>query len=123
MKILSVTRSIVMSDGQIRTEYRLSSPVTSEVLNAISKGNHIYTGYQYLSPTYQISKTDKITISGIVGSPIIVVQSQPGMSAGVEDYVSGFLSTIPDSEKPDTLVELVVEYVKPFVRRIFNKYS
>ncbi|MDD1728837.1 MAG: hypothetical protein LUQ50_07190 [Methanospirillum sp.] len=121
MKILSVTRSIVLSDGQVRTEYRLSSPVTSEILHALSKGNHIFTGYQYLSPTYLISKSDMITISGILGSPIIAVQSKPGMSVGIEDYLSEFLSTIPDSEKPDTLVELVVEYVKPFVRRFINK--
>ena len=98
MEIVAIRSSTVLSDRRVHREYLLSSPVTQEVLVALSKGNHIFTGYQYLSPTYTVTRTD-CSISGILDSPIITVDSLPGMSAGIEDYLSGYLSTIADSER------------------------
>jgi hypothetical protein len=102
MEIISAKKSSILYDGRTRKEYRLSSPVTYEVLAAISKGNHRDTGHQYLSSTYSLTIHDKCEMSGILLSPIIVLVCPPGMSAGIEDYLSEFLSTIPDSEKPET---------------------
>ena len=122
MEIVSVRSSIVQSDGRVRKEYFLSSPVTNEILAALSQGEHIETGRQYLSPTYLIIKSDGFEIRGILLSPIIVVISPPGMSTGIEDYLSGFLSTIPDSEKPDSPFHRIIQSIKssPLISRFKN---
>lgn len=112
MEIIAVISSSALSDGRIRKEYRLSSPVVREVLEALSKGDHVYTGRQYLSPTYSIIKSEGFVISGILCSPVIMVTSPPGMSAGIEDYLFGFLSTIPDSEKPDSFLTRIRDAVR-----------
>ena len=112
MEILSIRSNTVLSDGRVRKEYFLSSPVTREILAALSKGEHIDTGRQYLSPTYLITKSDGFEIRGILLSPIIVVISPPGMSTGIEDYLFGFLSTIPDSEKPDSPLHRMIQSIK-----------
>jgi hypothetical protein len=116
MEIISVKPKHLLSDGRVRSEYLLSSPVTLEVLEALSQGAFVSTGRQYLSPTYQISKPEGIEISGILKSPVIVVHSLPGMSTGIEDYLHGFLSTIPDSESPEwyllTVFHQCINYLK-----------
>jgi hypothetical protein len=99
----------------------ISCPVLSlEVLEALSQGTFVYTGRQYLSLTYQILKPEGIEISGILKSPVIVVHSLPGMSTGIEDYLQGFLSTIPDSESRDlyllTVFHQYVNYLKQQLR-------
>jgi len=116
MEIVSVRTGPVLSDGHIRREYLLSSPVTKKVLHALSKGNYEYTGWQYLSPTYLISNLEGVWIQGIMNSPVIVVESLPEVFIGVEDYLHNFLSTIPDSEKPDlypvVLWQSLIQFLK-----------
>ena len=124
MNIISIRKSTSLSDGRVRREYLLSSPVTGEVLNALSHGDHIYTGYQYLSPTYSVIKGGEIEISGILKSPVIQIACMPGMVAACEDYLSGFLSTIPDSEKPGPILTQIRNMLitNPCVERIKQMY-
>lgn len=98
MKIAKTICSTRLSDGRARIEYRLSSPVTREVLTALSRGEWVSTGYQYLSPTFVISKSDDIEIHGILRSPLIQLYCSPGSQFWIEEYLFEFLSTIPDSE-------------------------
>lgn len=116
MEIVSVKSINNLSDGRVRKEYLLSSPVTSEVLADLSKGDYIWTGYQYLAPTYSITKPGDIVISGILYSPIIVIDCPSGVLVGVEDYLSGFLSTIPDSEEPDSLLRTILHAFVSYTR-------
>ena len=117
MEILSVRTGTVLSDGRIRREYLLSSPVTKEVLHALSQGNYECTGWQYLSPTFLISNHEGIWIRGILKSPVIVVECLPELSIGIEDYLHNFLSTIPDSEKPDMYVVVLLQRVVQFLKQ------
>ena len=109
------------SDGSMRKEYRLSSPVTDETLAILSKGEFLHTGYQYLSPTYEIVKSSGIEISGILHSPVITVDCPPGMVAGMEDYLIEFLSTIPDSEEPESVLGNFLCLIRSVFRRIYSR--
>jgi len=117
MEIISVRNKILLSDGWVRSEYLLSSPVTKEVLNTLSQGKHEYTGWQYLSPTYLITNHEGVRISGTLKSPVIIVESLPGMPTGIEDYLHAFLSTIPDSEKPDYYLSTISQNVIRFLKQ------
>ena len=112
MEIISIRNSTLLPDGRMKKEYRLSSPVTDDILAAISKGDFIKTGYQYLSPTDSIMKGDGFEISGILRSPIITVICPPSLSAGIEDYLISFISTIPDSEKPESSLSMMIQSLK-----------
>lgn len=117
MEVVSIRNSNLLPDGRIKKEYRLSSPVSDDILAAISKGGFIKTKYQYLSPTYSIMKSDGFEISGICERPIITVISPPSLSAGIEEYLISFISTIPDSEKPESLLSVMIQSLKssPFL--------
>jgi len=117
MEIMSVRTGTVLSDGRIRREYLLSSPVTKEVLHALSQGNYVCTGWQYLSPTYLISNHEGLWIRGILKSPVIVVECLPELSIGIEDYLHNFLSTIQDSEKPDSYLSIIFQRFIQFLRQ------
>lgn len=121
MEIVSVRTRQVLSDGRIKREYLLSSPVTKDVLYALSQGSYKNTGWQYLSPTYCISNHEGLWISGILKSPVIVIESLPEISIGIEDYLHGFLSTIPDSEKPDWYPLVLIQKLKQFLKHKFSK--
>ncbi|PWR71350.1 hypothetical protein [Methanospirillum lacunae] len=123
MEIVSVRTQPVLSDGRVKTEYLLSSPVTREVLYALSQGSYENTGWQYLSPTYCISNHEGLQISGILKSPVIVVESLPEISIGIEDYFHGFLSTIPDSEKPDWYPLVLIQKSIQYLKHIFLRHK
>lgn len=112
MEIISIRSSAPLPDGRVKKEFRLSSPVTDTILDALSKGEFIKTGYQYLSPTYSIIKSDGVEIRGILRSPIITVISPASLSAGVEDYLIGLISTIADSEKPESTLSMMIQSLK-----------
>jgi hypothetical protein len=122
MEIISVRTQPILSDGRIKREYLLSSPVTKEVLYTLSQGRYENTGWQYLSPTYRISNLEGVWISGILKSPVIVVESLPEISIGIEDYLHGFLSTIPDSEKPDWYPFVIIQKSIQFLKHIFLRH-
>ena len=117
MEIMSVRTRTVLSDGRIRREYLLSSPVTKEVLQVLSQGNYEWTGWQYLSPTYLISNHDGVWIRGILKSPVIVVECLPELSIGIEDYLYNFLSTIQDSEKPESYLSIIFQSFIQYMRQ------
>ncbi|HWQ66559.1 MAG TPA: hypothetical protein VN372_06785 [Methanospirillum sp.] len=118
MKIVKTMSNIRYSDGRDRIEYRLSSPVTREVLSVLSQGEWVCSGLQYLSPAYVISKTDEIEIQGILRSPVIVLFCSPGSQFWVEEYLSEFLSTIPDSEIVESPVYQVLARVYSWLKSL-----
>lgn len=101
MQIIKIVSNNRLSDGRNRIEYRLSSPVTKDVLKALSRGEWICSGRQYLTPSFIVTKPGGMEIQGIMKSPIISVIVEPGMQVGFEDYLIEFLSLIPDSEQPE----------------------
>lgn len=122
MEIISVRTKPVLSDGHIKKEYLLSSPVTKEVLDALSQGRYENTGWEYLSPTFCISNHEGVWINGILKSPVIIVESLPEFSIGIEDYLYGFLSTIPDSEKPKRHPFVLIQKLIQFLKHKFLKH-
>lgn len=112
MNIITIASNNRLSDGNIRIEYRLSSPVTLDVLDALSHGKWVCSGRQYLSPTFLITKPDGIEIQGILQSPFITVVCSPGLQAGFEDYLNEFLSTIPDSEASESFYHRFIENIR-----------
>ena len=116
MKIVKTLRSTPLSDGRVRVEYRLSSPVTREVLTTLSRGEWVCTGLQYLSPAFVISKADSIEIHGILRSPIIVLYCAPGDQFWIEEYLFEFLSLIPDSEKVESPLYHVYKIFSSWLR-------
>jgi hypothetical protein len=96
MYIRKILDSYEIHEGIIKTRYQLSGPVTSEVLSLLSQDEPVFTGYQYLSPTYSIYKSNKIVISGIIKSPILEVTCPNGCHSYTSEYLDALLSTIPD---------------------------
>lgn len=116
MKIVKTLSSTLLSDGRVSIEYRLSSPVTREVLSALSRGDWVCTGRQYLSPSFVITKSDDIEIHGILRSPIIILYCKPGSQFWIEEYLFEFLSTISDSENVDSPFHRISEFFSSWFR-------
>ncbi|PKL60207.1 MAG: hypothetical protein CVV33_03880 [Methanomicrobiales archaeon HGW-Methanomicrobiales-4] len=116
MKIVKTLSSTRISDGRARIEYRLSSPITREVLSALSQEKWVCTGYQYLSPTFVISKSDDIEIQGILHSPLIVLYCPPRSQFWIEEYLIELLSTIPDSERMELPFHRIIVFFSSRLR-------
>lgn len=112
MKILTSKEQYVQSDGKVHIEYRLSSPVTREILELFSQGKWISSGRQYLSPAFTIANHDGVEIQGILHSPLITLICTPDLRAGVEDYLSEFLLFIPDSLHQESLSIRLMKFMR-----------
>jgi hypothetical protein len=111
-----------LSDGRIMVTYRLSGPVTSGVIDLLSQGKPVLTGYQYLSPTYTVYKADGTVITGILKSPIIQITCPSGCQVYTMEYLDALLSTIKDTISPVLLFNgLKVRICSLFSKRIAEK--
>jgi len=108
-----------LSEGRIMVKYRLSGPVTSEVIELLSRGEPVLTGYQYLSPTYSVHKADGTIISGILKSPVIQITCQSGCQVYTMEYLDALLSTIQDPISPG----LLFDRLKARISSLFSKKS
>lgn len=112
MKILTSKGQYLQSNGKLHIEYRLSSPITPEALELFSQGKWTSSGRQYLSPAFMIANHDGVEIQGILHSPLIALICTPELRAGVEDYLSEFLSLIPDSLPEESWSDRLIKFLR-----------
>ncbi|MGV8111019.1 hypothetical protein [Methanospirillum sp.] len=116
MNIIKVLRRQELNDGYLSVDYLLSGHVTFEGLDILSHRAYTITGYQYLSPCYQIQKPENIQITGILQSSVIQV-TFPAYSAGyIEEYLSALVNLIPEEQHANSFVQTLFDDVKMILR-------
>lgn len=116
MNIIKVLRRQELNDGYLSVDYLLSGHVTFEGLDILSQRAYTITGYQYLSPCYQIQKSENIQITGILQSSVIQV-TFPAYSAGyIEEYLSALVNLIPEEQHANSFVQTLFDDVKMILR-------
>lgn len=116
MNIIKVLRRQVLSEGYLSADYLLSGHVTFEGLNILSQRAYTITGYQYLSPCYQIQKPENIQITGILQSSVIRFIYPVYSSGYIEEYLSALINLIPEQQYTNSFVQILFDDIKMILR-------
>ena len=123
VNIIKILRRDVLSDDYLSTDYLLSGQITLEGLDILSQGAYTITGYQYLSPCYQIQKPENIQITGILQSCVIRV-TYPAYTEGyMKEYLSALVTLISDQQHAHSFVQTLYDDIKMVFRSKFHRRS